>query len=586
MLHRLISQSEIDIADVIYNGVLIIDKEGKIIKCNKTGCELIGLTEEEMLHKHITTILKDSTLHQVILDEVPLLNVKHRINGRDVVANETPIYHEGKLVGAVSVFQETTELNHTLNLLDQKEKEVVQLKNILELLYDGIIIVDRQGIVTMMNQTYCDFLGVEMDEVIGKHVTEVIENTRMHIVVKTGQPEIGSLMKVRDENIIVMRTPIWREGKVVGAVGKVLYTDINELKTLVQRLKVAESNLDYYKQELKKVRGAKYSFEQIIGEHERMKEAKELAMKVAASRSTVLIRGESGTGKELFAHAIHEASDRSEGPFISINCAALPPELLEAELFGYEEGAFTGAKKGGKHGKIELAHGGTLFLDEVGDMPLNMQVKLLRVLQEKEFERIGGNETYKVDIRLISATNRPLEEMVSKGEFREDLYYRLNVFQINIPPLRERGEDIITTAHLILGQLNNEFGKNISGFHPEVEEMFRTYHWPGNVRELQNAIERALHVVENGPIIRLEHFPPYLIDQVEKNIVVSSYNLTEQVEKAEKQTIIRALQASDGNRSLAADLLGIHRASLYRKMEKYELIPQQNVLQKWYMSQK
>lgn len=454
------------------------------------------------------------------------------------------------------------------------------------MLYDGIIIVDRQGIVTMMNQTYCDFLGVEMDEVIGKHVTEVIENTRMHIVVKTGQPEIGSLMKVRDENIIVMRTPIWREGKVVGAVGKVLYTDINELKTLVQRLKVAESNLDYYKQELKKVRGAKYSFEQIIGEHERMKEAKELAMKVAASRSTVLIRGESGTGKELFAHAIHEASDRSEGPFISINCAALPPELLEAELFGYEEGAFTGAKKGGKHGKIELAHGGTLFLDEVGDMPLNMQVKLLRVLQEKEFERIGGNETYKVDIRLISATNRPLEEMVSKGEFREDLYYRLNVFQINIPPLRERGEDIITTAHLILGQLNNEFGKNISGFHPEVEEMFRTYHWPGNVRELQNAIERALHVVENGPIIRLEHFPPYLIDQVEKNIVVSSYNLTEQVEKAEKQTIIRALQASDGNRSLAADLLGIHRASLYRKMEKYELIPQQNVLQKWYMSQK
>ncbi|MEH7387340.1 sigma 54-interacting transcriptional regulator, partial [Bacillus sp. JJ1521] len=280
------------------------------------------------------------------------------------------------------------------------------------------------------------------------------------------------------------------------------------------------------------------------------------------------------TGKELFAHAIHEASNRSEGPLICLNCAAIPANLLESELFGYEEGAFSGAKKGGKPGKIEQAQGGTLFLDEVGDMPLDMQVKLLRVLQEKEIQRIGGSQTNQIDIRLISATNRPLEEMVKKGEFREDLYYRLNVIHIMIPPLRERGKDIITTAHLILGQLNNELGKSISGFHPIVEDLFRRYKWAGNVREMQNVIERALHIADNGPEICLEHLPPYLLDHVERHTDVSSYcfSLEEEVERAEKAAIIRALKTSEGNRSQAADILGIHRASLYRKMEKYDLL--------------
>ncbi len=464
------------------------------------------------------------------------------------------------------------QLKHTLDLLDQREKEVEQLKEIIELLYDGVIMIDRQGLITMMNQTYCEFLGVKVQDVIGKHVKEVIENSRMHIVVETGQSEIGSFMIVKDKSIIVMRTPIWKEGKVVGAVGKVLYTDINELKSLVQRLNVAESKLEFYKPELKKVQGSKYSFDQIIGEHERMKEVKELALKVAASRSTVLIRGESGTGKELFAHAIHEASNRTKGPLICLNCAAIPANLLESELFGYEEGAFSGAKKGGRPGKIEQAQGGTLFLDEVGDMPLDMQVKLLRVLQEKEIQRIGGSQTNQVDIRLISATNRPLEEMVKTGEFREDLYYRLNVIHIMIPPLRERGKDIITTAQLILGQLNTELGKSISGFHPKVEEIFYRYQWTGNVREMQNIIERALHIADNGPEIRLEHLPAYLVDHVKRHTDDSSFSLEEQVERAEKVAIIRALKASEGNRSEAAEMLGIHRASLYRKMEKYGLL--------------
>ncbi|MBO8173284.1 MAG: sigma 54-interacting transcriptional regulator [Bacillaceae bacterium] len=557
-----------EIFESIYNGIVIVNRDGIVIKCNQSGTELIGLPREKILGRHITDVVKGAELHEVARDGVARHNQQLRIRDRIVLANRSPIYKEGKLIGAISVFQDITELERALSQLDEKEKEVLHFKEILELLYDGILLVDENGYVQLINQTYCDFLGVKMEEVMGKHCTEVVENSRMHIVAKTGQPEVGHVQKVGDKEIVVTRLPVRKNGKVVGAIGKVLFSDIYELKTLAQRLNLVESKLDYYKKELKRVQGARYTFEQIIGEYGPMKEAKELAAKVAKSRSTVLIRGESGTGKELFAHAIHEASDRSEGPFVRLNCAAIPPDLMEAELFGYEEGAFTGAKKGGKPGKIELAQGGTLFLDEIGDMPLNMQAKLLRVLQEKEVERVGGTQLKQVDIRIIAATNRPLEDMVKKGEFREDLYYRLNVFHVRIPPLRERGEDILTTARFILGQLNQELETNVTEFHPDVEKLFMGYHWPGNVRELQNVIERAIHMAE-GSQIGLEHLPPYLTEMAEETVNFSTFSLDREVEKAEVRAIKRALKASGNNRSEAAELLGIHRASLYRKIEKY-----------------
>jgi PAS domain S-box-containing protein len=572
MINHIVSHNCYEVIEALHNGVIIVDQDGVIIMCNTSGSELLNVDKEEIIGKHITEVVEGSLLQRVAKEGVAFPNQKYKIKNRDMLANLSPLIKDGMIIGAISVFQDATDLHNTLSLLDEKEKEVLQLKEILELLYDGIIMVDSQGIVTMINQTYCDFLGVNINEVIGKHVTEVVENTRMHIVVKTGKPEIGSVMSVGDKKIIVMRTPIWKDNKVIGAIGKVLYTDISQLKTLAQRLNVAESTLDFYKQELKRVRGAKYSFEQIIGDHEKMREAKDLARKVANSRSTVLIRGESGTGKELFAHAIHEASNRSDGPLIRINCAAIPANIIEAELFGYEEGAFTGAKKGGKPGKIEQAQGGTLFLDEVGDMPLDMQVKLLRVLQEKEVERIGGTQLNQIDIRVIAATNRPLEEMVKSGQFREDLYYRLNVFHILIPPLRERGPDVITTAQLILGEINSELGTSISGFQKDVEELLSSYHWPGNVREMQNVIERSIHLAVNGSQICLEHLPPYLLVLTEGQMGSSTHSLEKEVEQAEKNAIKRALQMTQGNRSKAADLLEIHRASLYRKMEKYDIV--------------
>ncbi|RXJ00677.1 PAS domain-containing protein [Anaerobacillus alkaliphilus] len=557
------------ILEHVHNGIVIINNQGSIVYCNKSCLTSLNLLEEETIGKHINDIV-DEPLEMVFLHGISCPNIIRKVGARTLLVNQAPINHEGRIIGAIHIFQDISELNSTIQ--GHAEKGSQPIKEVLELLYDGIVIVDKEGIITMMNQPYCSLLGLTMDEVIGKHVTEVLPNTQMHIVVKTGQSHYGEFMTLNGRNIIVMRHPIRKNGEIVGAIGKVMFTNVEDLKTLTERLNIVEKKYNYYKKELKRIRGAKYSFDQIVGNNEKMVEAKRLAKKVANSRSTVLIRGESGTGKELFVHAIHEASNRSEGPLVRINCGAIPANILESELFGYEEGAFTGAKKGGRLGKIEQAQGGTLFLDEIGDMPLHMQVKLLRVLQEKEVERLGGNEISQVDIRVVAATNRPLDEMVKKGEFREDLFYRLNVFHIHIPPLRERGQDIMNTAHFLLGKLCDELGMTVKGFDPQVEDLFTSYQWPGNVREMENVIERAIHLTEAGTYISMQHLAPHLQHLTEELQVSRGFSLEKEIEQAEITAIKRAIKASEGHRVKAAELLGIHRASLYRKLEKYKLM--------------
>jgi transcriptional regulator with PAS, ATPase and Fis domain len=363
-----------------------------------------------------------------------------------------------------------------------------------------------------------------------------------------------------------------REGeRIVGALGKVVFSDLRDLRSMVERYNIMERKLDFYRQELKRMMAAKYSFEHIFADHPLMKEAISLARKISQTKSSVLILGESGTGKELFAHAIHAASARSDFAFVRVNCAAIPKDLMEAELFGYEEGAFTGAKKGGKPGKVELASGGTLFLDEIGDMPLDMQVKLLRVLQEKEVERIGATRPIPVDIRVIAATHRPLEQLIKEGKFREDLYYRLHVFTINIPPLRVQGSSILAMANHLIAKLNSELCTYVTGLGSRVQEVFLAHRWPGNVREMHNVLERAVQLAEQGAL-ELEHLPPYLQDrQVVRESETITLDLETELARTEKQVLEAAMKRAEGNKALAANLLGIHRASLYRKLEKYEL---------------
>jgi len=292
-----------------------------------------------------------------------------------------------------------------------------------------------------------------------------------------------------------------------------------------------------------------------------------MAMRVAQSSSTILIRGESGTGKELFAQSIHYASPRKNGPFIKVNCSAIPENLLESELFGYEEGAFTGAKKGGKLGKFELAHKGTILLDEIGDMPVNMQIKLLRVLQEKEIERVGGTTTIPIDVRVVAATNRSLEELISEGKFRLDLYYRLNVVELRIPPLRHHKSDLEELIYFLLGKIAAKMGCPVPTFDHEALHYIINYDWPGNVRELENVLERCLNFLDNN-IIRATNLP-YHIRNYKQGKEPNVLELKDHLEETERVAIINALKACTGNRVKAARILGISRASIYQKIDKY-----------------
>ncbi|HQD89636.1 MAG TPA: sigma 54-interacting transcriptional regulator [Syntrophomonadaceae bacterium] len=361
-------------------------------------------------------------------------------------------------------------------------------------------------------------------------------------------------------------------------LAKEMALDAQKAKHLAHQLTIALNRLEYYRNELKTVR-SKYTFNEIVGMSPQMKKLRHLAAQAAKTTSTVLIRGESGTGKELLAQAIHNASSRSNQPFIKVNCAAIPESLMESELFGYCEGAFTGALRGGKPGKFELANGGTIFLDEIGDLHPSIQSKLLRVLQEFEFERLGGTKTINVDVRVIAATNRDLRDLIKRGKFRSDLFYRLNVVDITTPPLRERREDIDYLTDYLLEKITDRLHIPLVGISEEARQLLRQYDFPGNVRELENILERAINVInENSDTIQPEHLQllgnhgSSNSDPADNKIPeASTMSLEETMRLAEKNAILEALRRSGGNRNKAAQLLNIHRSVLYKKMYKHNI---------------
>lgn len=450
----------------------------------------------------------------------------------------------------------------TIPLKGIRPINVLQLEEILDRVYFGSVVVDEQGIITFLSQPYADFLGIKREDAISRHVTDVIENTRMHIVVKTGEVEIGK-QRIGGQDLVVQRVPIRDEtGRIVGAFGQVMF-EVQELQDLVSRLNILESKVAYYEEQLDSLRASRYTFEHIIGESTTLKEAKRLASKAATSTSPVLLLGETGVGKELFAHAIHHASPRRLRPFIRVNCAAMPRDLIESELFGYDPGAFTGASRRGKPGKFELANGGSLFLDEIADMGLDIQAKLLRVVQEKEVERLGGTRPVKVDFRLMAATHEDLEELVRQGRFRMDLYYRLNVVPIRIPPLRERSEDIPGLVHSMLNRLTEEMGRAGMKITPGVMEALTERQWPGNVRELINVLERVLNSLE-GSVIDVADLP--FVVPYRTSTAPSAGQLRRMLRDQEHVAVEEALKLAHGNKAKAARLLGIHRTSLYKKL--------------------
>jgi len=443
-------------------------------------------------------------------------------------------------------------------------------QRIFDSIYNGSMVTDTAGYITHFNVPYGQFLGLNPEEQIGKHCTEVIENTRMHIVAQTGKPEINHVHRIKGQDMVVQRIPIKKDGKVIAVFGQVMFKDVRDVGKLAKKIALLESKVKLYEEELINLRCTRYTFESIVGNSRVVRQLKREALKATANQFPVLISGESGTGKELFAQAIHHGSARRLYPFVRINCAAIPRDLLESELFGYEAGAFTGARSGGKPGKIELAHQGTLFLDEIGDLPLEMQPKLLRVLEEKEFERVGGTRMLRSDFRLISATNQNLEMLLEQKRFRKDLFYRLNVIPLHIPPLKERQADILAIARHLLEQMAREASLLDVKLSEEAQQILFDHAWPGNVRELSNVLERTLSFLE-GDVIHAEDLPFYLRRGRSEGKPSGTLNIRDVRAGAEKKAILEALKASRNNKAAAARALGIHRTLLYKKIQQYRI---------------
>ncbi|HQA08079.1 MAG TPA: sigma 54-interacting transcriptional regulator [Syntrophomonadaceae bacterium] len=451
-----------------------------------------------------------------------------------------------------------------MNINDREMLHVME--HVINNPYMGVIYINTDCEILLVNETFADILGVDRNSIIGLPIQKVVPKSRLPQTVKTGEANLCELCTVNNKEMISMRVPIYSNGQIIGAMAKTLFLDMSTAKLMADMIVLNDDN-----SRCNHKYQSKYTLDDIVGNNRRMVRIKTWCAQVANNSSNVLIIGESGTGKELFAHAIHHAGVRRSFPFIRINCACIPENLIESELFGYEEGAFTGALKGGKKGKFELADKGTIFLDEIGEMPLSMQTKLLTFLQEREFERVGGSDLIYSDARIIAATNTDLEKAVADGRFREDLYYRLNVVTLMLPPLRDRTDDIEPLVNHIIPKLNNKLNTSIEGIEADALDLLINYHWPGNIRELENLLERAINLahLDGVRFLRPKHFPTLL----QKNTLLGKKpaTLSAAVESLEYQLIINTLRSNNYNKSITAKQLDIHPSVLYRKLKKYNI---------------
>ena len=447
------------------------------------------------------------------------------------------------------------------------------VSQILKMTSDGFIITDTEGNVREINKQYADFFGKSRSEIIGKSILNIIPNSKMIDIVKHKFSEEDAVHKYIDgeakgNSVIVSRSYVEDEdGNVVAGVAQVKF----KVQTLAVAKKLMNEyeELEYYREEFQN----QNRVDNIIGSDTKFREIVKECLKVAKTDIPVLLTGETGTGKEVMAKALHTNSLRCDKPFVSINCAAIPFELLESELFGYMDGAFTGAKRGGKKGKFQLANGGTIFLDEIGDMPSSMQAKLLRVLQEKEIEPLGSEKSIPLDVRVVAATRQDLEAKMKDGSFREDLYYRLSVFNIHIPPLRERGGDSLELAEFFLDELNHKY-KTYKTFSKAVKAYFLKYQWPGNVREVNNVVQSA-YAISTENIIDINDIPARMLQQEKPaiNLDKNKKSLGQMVDDYEIEVILELLKKHKGNCLEAAKEAGIHKSNFYRKLQKYGIKP-------------
>lgn len=453
----------------------------------------------------------------------------------------------------------------------QLDPQAALLMKILDNIHECVLVIDTSGTIVYVNPAYSQILNVPRHKVIGKTLLRLEPCARILEVLRTGQAIIDDPSHIHSLGIDVVANmcPLYHQDELIGAVA--IFRNTTEIVKLTKELENFKSLTRSLQEKLGSCALLPEPFGKIVGRNPQFVKVLEMAARVAATDAPVLIQGESGVGKEVLARAIHESSSRAQGPFVKINCAAIPDQLLESELFGYEEGAFTGARRGGKRGKLEVADKGTLLLDEIGDMNLTMQAKLLRVLQEKEFERLGGNKPIKVDVRFIAATNRDLHQLILSKHFREDLYYRLNVMPITIPPLRERKDDIGMLTRHCLKQLGEKYGRILT-CSSSTMDIFYSYSWPGNVRELQNVLEHATIMCPDN-LIMPDHLPAYLRNHLPATFLQerSSVDLRTLLAEIEEKAIRSALEIANNNKTKAIALLGLSRRAFYQKLRKYNI---------------
>lgn len=556
-----------------HDGMIVVDKEGHILLFNKSAERMTGYKREEVVHKYVLEVIPTSKLLRIIRTKQIEINQELTLdNGKKIISTRIPILNEiGDVQGAFAVFKDITEIvNLAEEVTDLKEIQTL-LEAIIHSSEEAISVVDEQGRGLVINPAYTKLTGLTEEDIIGKPATtDIVEGESMHMkVLRTRRAVRGIHMKIgqKKRDVIVNVAPVIVDGILKGSVGVI--RDVSEIQKLTDELNRARQII--------RTLEAKYSFDDIVGTSEEIVAAIEQAKLGANTPATVLLRGESGTGKELFAHAIHNGSNRKYNKFVRVNCAAISESLLESELFGYEEGAFSGARRGGKQGFFEEANNGSIFLDEIGELSANTQAKLLRVLQEKEIVRVGGTKPIPINVRVIAATHVNLEKAILDGDFREDLYYRLNKIPIHIPSLGQRKEDIGEIADRLIQKINQDYGRNVEGLTESAVQYLQSYDWPGNVRELENILGRAIIFMNyNEMYIDVQHLPPlHHEDQQElmgSNLLpeIEERPLEDLVAEFEGNIIHEYLSRFNGNKTKTAQALGISVRNLYYKLEKYE----------------
>ncbi|WP_045572873.1 sigma 54-interacting transcriptional regulator [Desulfosporosinus sp. I2] len=558
-----------EIFESVHNGIIAINLNREVIIFNKAASIVLNIPQAQALGAQIEQVISNTQLVQVMEKGTEEHNQRMDINDRAIIANRSPIRRGNKIIGAVAIFQDISEFEVLSHQLDTFKAINKRLDDVIDFLDDGIVVADAQGIIVRANNAYQHMTGIIAKEFVGKHVRDLLKQGYMNKSVTEMVLERRSQVNVMDvrngKDLLMSGNPVFDDrGNISYVVTAV--RDVSQLNELKGKLAESEQIRDKYFHELEHLR-SKQSFQQIITKDPKMQKKLEMSYHVANVDSNVLILGETGVGKELIAQLIHRASKRAKQPFIKINCGAIPPNLLESEFFGYEAGAFTGALKEGKAGLFELAQGGTIFLDEVGELSLDLQVKVLRAIQDKEITKIGGKKPILLDIRIVAATNRDLEVMVKEKEFREDLYYRLNVVPIVIPPLRERKADILSLVAEFIGKFNRKYGYQ-KWIHPEVMDVFLEHDWPGNIRELENTIERLV-VTYREDCIGINALTETSLRSL-KPPIKDITSLQACLESEEHQLIAEAYRTTGSTRKAAA-ILKISQSSMVKKMKKYNI---------------